>query len=237
MDHTPLFDVLTVEKGELLEQAFALRHKVFFNKEGKDKDAFDDLCRHIVVIEPTLGKVIGTYRLLLGSAAKGACGFYSETEFDLTNLKKNCTGELLEMGRACVDPAYRKYPILNFMWKTITDYMQAHKVAYVLGCASVEEPTAETIGKIYVFLKNNVFAPQYLAVPPLKGKEYPYDRTITHCEKREALRLLPALIKNYVKIGAFACGEPVWDKTFNTADFFMLLEVSRANLSYLSKFL
>lgn len=237
MEHTPHFDVLTVEKGDLLEQAFVLRRKVFFNETGKDTDVFDDLCRHIVVVEHDSRQVIGTYRLLLGSVAKAARGFYSETEFDLTNIKKNCPGELLEMGRACVDPAYRKYPILNCMWKTITAYMREHKVAYVLGCASVENPSPQSIGKIYAFLKTHVFAPSQLIVCPLKGKEYPYDKSIMHCDRREAARLLPSLIKNYLKIGAYACGEPVWDKTFNTADFFMLLDMKRTNFSYLEKFL
>ncbi|MDD5195648.1 MAG: GNAT family N-acetyltransferase [Candidatus Omnitrophica bacterium] len=233
----PEFDVLAVNAGPLLEQAFALRKSVFFGESGKEHDQFDKLCEHIVVIERNLNRVVGTYRLLLGSTAAKNIGFYSETEFNLENIKKNCQPELLEMGRACVDPEYRKYPILAYMWKAIASYVKEHNVNYLLGCASIEHPTEETIGKIFTFLKANAFSPQNLRVTPLEGKAYPYSKNIGHCEAKSVVKLLPSLMRNYLKIGAYACGEPVWDKVFDTADFFMLLDFKIANMPYLGKFI
>jgi putative hemolysin len=227
------FEVLLIERGELLDKALTLRQKVFFNATGSDRDEFDKFCTHIVAIEKNTKAVVGTYRLLLGSVAAKNVGFYSETEFDLSNIKKNCRGQLLEMGRACVDLAYRRYPIINLMWNKILSYINDNKVKYVLGCASVDNPSPENIGKIFKFLKEAAFSTEAFRVYPLEGKKYPYSENIKSCSTTEALRLMPSLIKSYLKIGAVICAEPVWDKIFNTADFFMLLDMKRANLSYI----
>jgi putative hemolysin len=48
---------------------------------------------------------------------------------------------------------------------------------------------------------------------------------------------IPALIKGYVRTGAYVCGEPAWDPDFNTADLFMLLPMSRVNARYARHFL
>jgi putative hemolysin len=120
------FSIQNVTCGPLLEQALTLRKRIFFNALGKDEDAFDAVCNHLVAVDKETQKVIGTYRLLLDSVAKKNKGFYSETEFDLTNIKKNCKGELLELGRACVDPEYRKYPILPLIWGEIIKFIDKH---------------------------------------------------------------------------------------------------------------
>lgn len=231
--HLDNFEVLIIERGELLDKALALRQKVFFNDTRSERDEFDKFCKHIVAIEKNTKAVVGTYRLLLGSVAAKHIGFYSETEFDLSNIKKKCRGELLEMGRACVDLAYRRYSIINLMWNKILAYIHENKVKYILGCASIDNPSPENIGRIFKFLKEAHYLAEALQVYPLEGKKYPYSENTKACPKTEVLRLLPSLIKGYLKIGAVICGEPVWDKVFNTADFFMLLDMKRADFSYI----
>ena len=44
-------------------------------------------------------RIVGTYRLLKASVAAD-CGYYSESEFDLTAVK-TYPGEILELGRTC----------------------------------------------------------------------------------------------------------------------------------------
>jgi putative hemolysin len=231
------FTVEFVKSGKLLEEAQVLRRKIFFHDTGKDEDAFDKFCQHLVVIERDSQRIVGTYRLLLGSIAKKNIGFYSETEFDLTNIKRHCKGELLELGRSCVEPAYRKHPILPLMWRAIILFIEERKVEYIFGCASVDEPSAEKIGKIFSFFKENCFSPSRFRIQPLNGKTYPYEPQVKSVTVREISESLPALIKGYLKMGAQVCGEPVWDKEFNTADFFMLLETQKINASYKKKLL
>ena len=43
---------------------------------------------------------------------------------------------------------------------------------------------------------------------------------------------MPALIKGYLKIGARICGEPAWDKDFNTVDFPVIVDVENMDRRY-----
>lgn len=233
------FKVSFVCNNKLLAEAQSLRHKVFFGSNGKDEDEFDKYCTHLVVVDTNTRKAVGTYRLLLGSAAKKNLGFYSEGEFDLYNIKKNCKGQVLEMGRACVDKSYRRFPVINLMWKEIIDFIAKNNVTYIFGCASVNNPSPERIGKLLTYFKKSHFPPVQFRVYPLKGKEYPYTEKIgdIKAEEKDILRSIPSLVYGYLQMGALVCGEPVWDKEFNTADFFMLLDTSKMNEFYKRKFL
>lgn len=230
------FEVVFVKDRQLLEKVKYLRGQVFFGHHKKDEDEFDGFCDHLAVIDTADSNVIGTYRLLLGSVAKKHIGFYSETEFDLTNIKKNCKGELLEMSRACVLPSYRKYPIINLLWKELFSYFAEHNITYIFGCPSIEKPCPETIGKLFKFFKNKHFAPGEFTVYPLKEKIYNFTRNIESYNQKEIVRILPSLMRGYLKMGAFICSEPAWDKKFGTADFFMMLNVKDTNLGYKKRF-
>jgi putative hemolysin len=233
-------EVSFARDGNLLTEAQSLRHKVFFGSHGKDEDKFDKFCTHLVVLDRATRKAVGTYRLLLGSVAEENLGFYAEGEFNLRNIRRNCKGELLEMGRACVDESYRRFPVINLMWKEIISFIEKNNVAYVFGCASINEPSPEEIGNLLRYFKKHYCSPVKFRAYPLEDKGYPYVKN-TDClkpdEEKEILRLIPSLVYGYLRMGAFVCSEPVWDKEFNTADFFMLLDTSKMNAFYKSKFL
>jgi putative hemolysin len=233
------FKVLLVRNDRLLTEAQSLRQKVFFKTQGKDEDKFDKFCTHLVVIDKNINKAVGTYRLLLGSVAKKNLGFYSQEEFDLRNINKNCKGQLLEMGRACVDASYRKFPIINLMWKEIISFVAKNEVTYIFGCASIDEPSPEKIGVLLKYFQKRHFSPDKFRVYPLEGKAYPYARNtalLKTDKDKEILKFVPSLIYGYLRMGAHVCSEPVWDKEFNTADFFMLLDTAKMNAFYKKKF-
>ncbi|MFC1599188.1 GNAT family N-acetyltransferase [Candidatus Omnitrophota bacterium] len=232
-----VFQVQLGNAADILEKAQLLRGKVFLGQEVKDSDRFDAYCDHLVVTDDDTDQAVGTYRLLLGSVARNTSGFYSETEFDLSNIRKNCGAELLEMGRACVDERYRRYSIIGLLWKTILDYIEHKKVGFIFGCASIDEPTSEKVGRIFGFLKESYYSLPQHRVSPLQDKGFPFLKSGPPLSNRQAIGKLPSLVKGYLGAGALVCGEPAWDKTFNTADFFMLLDTAKTNSSYLKKIL
>ena len=130
------FQIQFVKEGKLLKDAQSLRSRVFFAGLKEDEDRFDKYCDHIVALDTINNSVVGTYRLLLGSVAKKIGGFYSETEFDLKNLKKNCNGEILEMGRACVDPGLLLKESCLYL-KLLTVYGKAGSLVFVNGDAEL----------------------------------------------------------------------------------------------------
>ena len=233
------FKVSFVHDGKLLAQAQRLRHQVFFGRSGRDKDKFDRYCTHLLVTDRDTRKVVGGYRLLLGSTAKKNSGFYSEGEFDLGKIKKNCRGQILEMGRACVDDAYRRFPVIKIMWREIISFIAKNNIKYVFGCASINDPSPEKIGSLLKYFKKRYFSPAKFRVYPLEDKRYPYIKNTAYLKagaEAQILSYMPSLVYGYLRMGAFICSEPVWDKEFNTADFFMLLDTAKMDAFYKSKF-
>jgi len=49
--------------------------------------------------------------------------------------------------------------------------------------------------------------------------------------------ITPPLIKGYLRVGAYLCGEPAWDADFNTADLMLLLSIKQMNQVYARHFM
>ncbi|MFA5007936.1 MAG: GNAT family N-acyltransferase [Candidatus Omnitrophota bacterium] len=235
-DNKERFAIIFVKDEKLLDEVKYLRGRVFFGRNEKEEDEFDNYSHHLAVIDNEEGKIIGSYRLLLGSDAKKHSGFYSETEFDLTNIKKNCKGQVLEMSRACVLSPYRKFPIIKFMWKQIISFMMENEVKYIFGCPSIENLDPDYVGKIIAYFKSGCFSADNFRAYPLKEKACKYNPYTGNFDLKEILSSLPSLIKGYLKMGALICSEPALDSYFKTVDFFMMLDVEKMNISYRKKF-
>ncbi|MDD4955135.1 MAG: GNAT family N-acetyltransferase [Candidatus Omnitrophica bacterium] len=230
------FEIIFARDKKLLDEVKYLRGRVFFGKNEKEEDEFDAYSHHLAVMDNEENKIIGSYRLLLGSDAKKHHGFYSETEFDLTNIKNNCHGQVLEMSRACVLSDYRKFPILKFMWKQIISFMLDNEVKYIFGCPSIENADADYVGKIVSYFKAGYFSGESFRAYPLKEKICKYNLCRDNLDIKEILSCLPSLIKGYLKMGAVICSEPAFDSYFKTVDFFMMLDVAKMNIPYRKKF-
>jgi putative hemolysin len=222
-----------------IEQAQRLRFKVFAEEMGArlpgaddriDRDIFDPYCEHLLVRDNANGKVVGTYRLLSPQQAKAIGGYYSETEFDMVRLN-NLRDRMVEVGRSCVHAAYRDGATISFLWSGIANFMQRHGHEYLAGCASISMADGgHCAASIFRRLEKNYMAPsEYRVFPryrlPLEALNANLDAPI------------PPLIKGYLRLGAYICGEPAWDPDFNTADLFILLPMSRLNARYARHFL
>jgi putative hemolysin len=93
----------------------------------RDKDAFDKICDHLLVIDhaanPSISgnqPVVGTYRLLRQDVAERNSGFYTEDEFDISALiDRHASLRFLELGRSCVLPRYRNKRTVELLWHGI----------------------------------------------------------------------------------------------------------------------
>ena len=46
-------------------------------------------------------------------------------------------GEILELGRSCVDPTYRSGATMQLLWRGIAEYVFYHDISIMFGCASL----------------------------------------------------------------------------------------------------
>jgi putative hemolysin len=222
-----------------VREAQRLRYRIFAEEGGAqlpnrssgiDEDEFDSYCDHLIVRDTDRDEVVGTYRILSSWKAKEAGRFYSETEFDLTNLKP-LVPRIVEVGRSCIHPDYRQGGVITLLWAGLARYMMTGGYEYLMGCASINLADGGCLAtETYLSLRNTCMSPSYWRVVPYR--RYP----IADCHL-VGKPILPPLVKGYVRLGAYICGEPGWDEQFHTADLLMLLPLSRMNPRYARHFL
>lgn len=232
--------------------AQSLRWQVFYEEMGArppeclevgvDQDAFDAWCDHLLVVDEAMDgepRIVGTYRLLRQNRLPQGQGFYSAQEFDLTPLLtgEGYCGQLLELGRSCVLPAYRTSATIALLWRGIADYIAAHGIGLMFGCASFHgaDPTDHALGLSYLAHKH--MAPLALR-PKAQGKTAIEAGLLPHgsYDERAALMTLPPLVKGYLRTGAMIGEGAFIDHDFNTVDICIVMPVDRLSQRYAAKF-
>ncbi len=233
--------------------AQALRFRVFHEEMDarpdpavraarRDMDPFDEVCDHLLVVDhglPASEAVVGTYRLLREDVAARYGGFYSAAEYDLGPLTggPRRRGNLLELGRSCVHPAYRTNATIQLLWRGITRYLDVHGVDVMFGCASFPGTRPEAHRVALSYLHGNHLAPAGCRVRARAGRFAAMGTLPPGAyAPREAVRGLPPLVRAYLRLGAFVGDGAVVDHAFGTTDVFILLFVDRIAPRYFDRF-
>jgi len=232
-----LYISLARNSAEIAE-AQRLRYKVFAEEmgaqltgtDGLDVDGFDAYCDHLLVRESATNQVIGTYRILSPQQAHEAGGYYSAGEFDLSRLS-HLFDSMVEVGRACVHQNYRNGGTITLLWAGLAKYMRMHNYEYMIGCGSIPiHDGGHMAASLYHKLKK-----EYLSPP--EYRVFPHIPLPINALNNDMQAVCPPLIKGYLRLGAYICGEPAWDASFNTADMLVMLPLSNINRRYASHFL
>lgn len=217
------YQVFAGEKGAVLHTPLA----------GHDIDEFDAYVDHLIVTERTSGDVVGTYRLLPpGRSAR----LYADGEFDLGKLD-GVRGSLVETGRACVHPDHRDGTVINLMWSGLARYVLLSGHRYLAGCASVSlDDGGRRAADALLLARTRYACPPEFRVRPLEPWTPP---RLLAAEPGTGAgtgtvspQSLPALLRGYLRVGAWMCGAPAHDRDFGDADFFVLLDLERMNERY-----
>lgn len=220
-------DILRAQR--LRCRTFSKEFDIRISPFGIDRDRFDRHCLHLGVEDQDTGALIGYTRILPGSAARRLGGFYSTSEFDLDSLL-SLPGNMVEVGRTCVHPDYRNGTTISVLWAALARYLVTNQVDYLIGCASV----SMTDGGFGVAGIMDRLRSRYLTDEALRVQPRVSVPGVTTTDDSMAM---PPLLKAYVRMGARIAGEPCWDRDFNCADFFILLEVSKMSARYRDHFL
>jgi len=245
-----------------VEAAQRLRYMVFYEEmgavaskqmqaEGRDFDRFDAFCDHLLVIdhgtdEGADPRVVGTYRLLRRSVAERFDGFYTATEFDISALM-NASGEVLELGRACVDAEFRNRPSMQLLWRGIASYVNHYDIKLMFGCASLPGADPQQHARTLSYLHYNHLAPEpiraralpdrYVATDILPPEMVDANAAVADLEARAALSALPPLIKGYLRLGGMIGDGAVIDPVFQTTDVCIIVVTDRLAEKYFNHYL
>jgi L-ornithine Nalpha-acyltransferase len=187
---------------------------------GLDKDAHDGHCDHLLVVDTDRDCLVGTYRLLSFDRVP-SFGFYSESEFDLTNVKRSGL-RLLELGRSCVALEYRDGRVISLLFRGIAEYMRRRNADALMGCASIHGTDLPKLSTIQEMLSQRFLSDPSLRVTPRRGFDIPPLTRSAPVDETSAFRSLPPLFRGYLRLGAKVCGPPAYDRQFGTTDYFVL---------------
>ena len=207
-----------------IRAALALRHAVFVGEMGAqggaDADAFDAACDHLVLRDAARPKagIVATLRVAGGTA-------YTAQEFDLSRL--HATGRrLAETGRACLHSDYRGGIAGLILFRGLLDVLHARGVGVVVGTASLPGADPDRHMPALRRLRQEALAP-----PDIRPVAHGTGAIAVSGEApRGAMRDVPALIKTYLRAGAWVGDGAYVDAAFNTVDVCMILDLARVTL-------
>ncbi|MFC3124878.1 GNAT family N-acetyltransferase [Pseudoroseomonas globiformis] len=237
---------IATDAGEV-EAAQALRYRIFYEELGahpdeetallrRDCDDFDAVADHLLVLDHDLGEgsagVVGTYRLIRRGAAARVGGFYSASEYDLGPLLSQ-PGEILELGRSCVDERYRNRQAMQLLWSGIAAYVSRHQIGLMFGCASLPGTDLDQLASPLSYLHSSHLAPPELRPRALTERFVAMDRLDpASIDPRQALAELPPLVKGYLRLGGFVGDGAVVDQQFNTTDVCVVVKTELVTEKY-----
>ncbi len=230
-----------------LEAAQALRYRVFYDEMGakpdaramatrRDDDEFDAIADHLLVVDHDLGQgpqsVVGTYRLIRQDAADAFGRFYSESEYDISPLKR-FSGRLLELGRSCTAPVYRSRAVMQLLWRGIAAYVFHYNIELMFGCASLAGTDPDALAEELTYLAAHHLAPENIRPRALPTRYVEMRRQdAAALDPKRALMRLPPLIKGYLRLGGFVGEGAVIDAQFNTTDIAVVVQTDLVTDKY-----
>jgi len=253
-------EIRLAQTNKEIKQAQKLRYRIFFKEQGaiatleammkqRDIDPYDAYCDHLLVVDTKYPRkkvpgvkqlykerVVGTYRLLRQDVADKHVGFYSQAEFDVDSLIQRHPGKrFLELGRSCVDSAYRDKRTIELLWRGIWWYVNECKIDALFGCASFEGTDVKKLSEQLSLLQDAASAaPEWQT--QAHRSDFNNTDLVTDYDAKKVLHQLPTLIKGYMRCGARFGTGAVIDREFNTTDVLVVLPVTDITPRYREHF-
>lgn len=238
---SPLCAMITQDPDDI-QKAFQLRYRIFaeemganLDEQGIDQDRFDEVCHHLVVKDEDSEEIVGYSRIITNEGAYLAGSYYTQTEFDLSNIIRHGKS-YMEIGRTCVAPGFRSGAVIALLWARLGQFMMEHQIDYLMGCASIPlgKDMAPALAIMDYLQTHHAMKDKQTVTPKIPLPALPPSSTHVALNGKA---LIPALLKAYLRIGCKVCGPAHWDQDFNVADVVVLLDRQAINMRYLKHFL
>ena len=233
-----------------IDAAQAVRYRVFVEEMKaqvapeaarlqRDIDSWDAVCDHLLVVDRAIegdpeDQIVGTYRLLRHDVAMAHGGFYSDSEFAISELvSRHPEKRFMELGRSCVLPAYRTKRTVELLWQGCWAYALQHRADAMFGCGSFPGVRPEEHALALSFLHHNtgVRGEWTVSAKPELYREMDL-MPVEAINARKALSAMPPLIKGYLRLGARFGTGAVIDRQFGTTDVLVVLPVAAIDRRY-----
>ena len=231
-----------------LKAAQRLRYDVFVQELGAggagvdhqarlERDHFDPHVDHLLLIDnrrdpEDLQDVVGVYRLLPPEQVAAAGGYYSDSEFDLCELRQSGR-RLLELGRSCVHRDMRGGAAMFLLWNGLAAYVLDRRIEVMFGAASFHGTDGTALAMPLSFLHHFHRAPDGSRVFARPEHRVAMDLLpLDQVNRAAAMAGIPALIKAYLRLGGHVSDGAWRDAAFNTIDVCLVMDTARMSVKH-----
>ena len=207
-----------------------------------DIDPHDAISDLLVVCDATRDEaIVGTYRILRSEVLEQLVDYprvyAAERRYDLTRLRARGVS-LMEMGRACVDPAYRSKAVLDLLWRGLSRYVFHYDIQAFFGCVSFMETDTRKIDEALLYLNAHHRAAE--DVCPLARPSYRLALEAYAAQDQKPItqiwRALPPLVRGYLRVGARVADGAVLDEEFGSIDVCMVAFREKTEARYYQRY-
>ncbi|TQS72445.1 GNAT family N-acetyltransferase [Rhodobacteraceae bacterium] len=229
--------MLSLRKGRYLarlaqtpqdvSRAQALRGLCFRKSDHADRDAFDDLCVHVLIEDVITAKLVCCFRLMPFRDGSELGQSYSAQYYTLDALSRY-EGRMVELGRFCMAPDVHDPDVLRVAWGALARFVDTQDVGMVFGCSSFAGTNWEDYADSFNMLSQRHLAPRRW-LPRVKApKVVRFARVLIGREgdPKQAMLRMPPLLRSYLVMGGWVSDHAVVDLDLGTLHVFTGLEIA-----------
>ena len=236
---TSLFEVSLAANETDIAAAQDLRYRVFYEEMSaeptaeearcrREVDAYDTQAEHILIRERAHGTLVACYRMMRRARLPAGTPFYSESEFDLSRMLSHpLAAHSVELSRACVAKSFRTMRVPALLLRALGSYVQHYNLLMMFGCGSFPSTDPDALAIPLSWLWHHHLAPEPLRGRALEHLYEPMNRIRKEdLVSQKALRVMPPLMKAYLRMGCFVGDGAVIDHRFKTTDILLMFPVN-----------
>ncbi|WP_299725478.1 GNAT family N-acyltransferase [uncultured Tateyamaria sp.] len=191
---------------------------------AQDTDPFDPLCTHILIRRVNDEALVCCFRMMPLSGAEISRS-YSAQYYELDALS-GFAGNMVEMGRFCIDPELNDPDILRVAWGAVTSYVDANGVELLFGCSSFAGTETADYLDAFAMLKARHLAPKRW-LPRVKAPHvFRFAARLRRKpDAKKAMVRMPPLLRTYLMMGGWVSDHAVVDRHMNTLHVFTGVEI------------
>lgn len=203
-----------------VEACQRLRHLCFFGGEGRDADAFDTRCRHLMIVDAR-DRIVATARLFEMASGVRINESYAAQSYDLAGFS-SLENPMIELGRFCIAPNVMDADVLRVAWGALTQIVDAGRVAMLFGCTSFQGTDPQPYGRVFARLQARHLGPVELRPQARASAVIPFTDVVA-----ASADPMPPLLRTYLAMGGWVGDHAVVDTAMKTLHVFTCLEVAK----------
>lgn len=210
-----------------VRRAQALRARVFRPGQAAEAeaDAFDALCRHMLIEDRESGDLVSCFRILSLTDGTRIDQSYSAQFYDLSPLHAH-TGPMAEIGRFCISPGIQDPDILRLAWGALTAVVDSIGARFLFGCSSFRGTEPAPYLDAFALLRDSHLGPDEWR-PGIKAPAvFTFAENPTETpDPMRAIKAIPPLLRSYLAIGGWVSDHAVIDGELGTLHVFTGLDI------------